>query len=531
MNILQSSTSIKQTKLFNSINKIHYTLSMFTALLISTIIITNIVNAKPVVGFQAGHIIDDLVFINKDSMTVDQIQAFLNSKVPVCDNWGTNGTTSTSRRDYVLSHGYTLPMTCLKDYQENGLSTAQIIYNAAQNYKINPQVLIVLLQKEQGLVTDDWPTDNQYRSATGYGCPDTAPCDSQYYGLTNQINWSAHMFRAIFNSSPTWYTPYILGANYVQYSTNSSCGGSIINIENKATQSLYNYTPYQPNQAALNAGYSTGDACSAYGNRNFYQYFTDWFGSTRVDDTINAHPDGSLISMNSRVYLVDSGALHYISNASVFESYSYRWQDIKTATTGDKLLAVSDSIDYMKPGVLYTSPGENVYVTVDENGNKVKKIISYDSFINLKYSWSQVRYTPASEMPATTSESIYFADAHPEGTLIKNQNGVFVINNSSRRYVSPAVFESYKWRWSDIVTESPGDTNIPIGDNMTLREGSIISDGSGLYVIEISSTNAEIKHPIGPWECYANIYKYNLTDVIMLFTSASPTQNGARVSC
>ncbi len=23
----------------------------------------------------------------------------------------------------------------------------------------------------------------QYRSATGYGCPDTAPCDSKYYGL------------------------------------------------------------------------------------------------------------------------------------------------------------------------------------------------------------------------------------------------------------------------------------------------------------------------------------------------------------
>ena len=32
--------------------------------------------------------------------------------------------------------------------------------------------------------------------------------------------------------------------------------------------------------AALNAGYGTGDG-SAYGNRNFFSYFTDWFGSTQ----------------------------------------------------------------------------------------------------------------------------------------------------------------------------------------------------------------------------------------------------------
>jgi uncharacterized protein with LGFP repeats len=51
-------------------------------------------------------------------------------------------------------------------------------------------------------------------------------------------------------------------------------------IYNQATAGLYNYTPYQPNAAALRAGYGSGDDCSAYGNRNFYSYFTDWFGST-----------------------------------------------------------------------------------------------------------------------------------------------------------------------------------------------------------------------------------------------------------
>src|SRR5699024_1304734 len=43
-------------------------------------------------------------------------------------------------------------------------------------------------------------------------------------------------------------------------------------------------TPYQPNKAALAAGYGIGDACSAYGNRNFYNYYTDWFGPTHGGD-------------------------------------------------------------------------------------------------------------------------------------------------------------------------------------------------------------------------------------------------------
>ena len=44
-------------------------------------------------------------------------------------------------------------------------------------------------------------------------------------------------------------------------------------VKNKATAALYTYTPYQPNEAALNNMYGLGDRCSAYGNRNFYNMF------------------------------------------------------------------------------------------------------------------------------------------------------------------------------------------------------------------------------------------------------------------
>ena len=232
-------------------------------------------------GFNAGKIIDDSVFTNQSTMSVAQIQTFLNSKVPTCDTYGTKPSEygGGTRAQWGQANYGQSTFICLKDYTENGKSSAQIIYDTAQSFSINPQVLIVLLQKEQGLVTDEWPLNVQYRSATGYGCPDTAPCDTQYYGLTNQLTWAARMFRAIMNASPTWYTPYILGNNYIQYNPSSSCGGSTVTIQNRATQALYNYTPYQPNDAALSAPMGATVNCGAYGNLNFYRYFTQWFGS------------------------------------------------------------------------------------------------------------------------------------------------------------------------------------------------------------------------------------------------------------
>ena len=242
-------------------------------IVVSLLLLFAIIGFAPQVGaasgFNPGRIIDDNVFTNKYSMSYLDIQNFLDSKVPQCN---TNG---------IQPNNYTQKtFVCLKDYSENGKSAAQIIYEISQAYTINPQVLIVLLQKEQSLITDTWPLDIQYKTATGYGCPDTAACDSQYFGLTNQLTWSAKMFRSILNNSPGWYTPYILGNNYIQYNPTASCGGSTVNIENRSTQALYNYTPYQPNQGALDAGWGQAQ-CGAYGNRNFYLYFTSWFGPTQ----------------------------------------------------------------------------------------------------------------------------------------------------------------------------------------------------------------------------------------------------------
>ena len=224
--------------------------------------------------FDPGYIISDEKFFDSGTMSESQIQSFLNSKVTTCK------TGYTCLKDYRVStftRAAVEPGHC-KAYigAENELAS-RIIFKTAQACGINPQTLLVLLEKETGLVGATSPTDGTYRKAMGYGCPDTSVCDSAFYGLYNQIYKAAWQFRQYTNYPDRHYR---IGSVNVGYHPNSACGSSTVKIFNQATANLYNYTPYQPNAASLANLGGTGDACSSYGNRNFWAFFTNWFGST-----------------------------------------------------------------------------------------------------------------------------------------------------------------------------------------------------------------------------------------------------------
>lgn len=242
------------------------------------------VEAANMAAFDPGYIISDYQMGNYNSMNEGQIQSFLSSKGR-CGNTNFSGvgtrvghfSDSTPPTTWHVVNGHTV---CLAEENMNGESAAHIIWQAAQDYRINPQVLIVLLQKETGLITDPIPNSWDYQRATGYGCPDTAACSSKYYGFKNQIRNAASLFRYTLDNG---YSRYPVGNVYVQWNPNAGCGGSVVNIRNNATSALYRYTPYQPNAAALASSYGSGDGCSAYGNRNFYSYFEDWFGGIKSE--------------------------------------------------------------------------------------------------------------------------------------------------------------------------------------------------------------------------------------------------------
>ncbi|SNR88490.1 Uncharacterized conserved protein, contains LGFP repeats [Geodermatophilus saharensis] len=222
--------------------------------------------------FDPGNIIDDTVFYDSTTMNADQVQAFLAANGSGLaglrfDTWTRTGD------DYCGAYAGAAQETA-----------AAVIAKVARACGINPQVLLVTLQKEQGLVKDASISADQLRKAMGYACPDTpAGCDATYNGFYNQVYMASRQFKR-YQALPNRYG-YVAGrVNTIPYFPNDpTCGSAQVYIENQATAGLYNYTPYVPNAASLAAGYKAStDRCASYGNRNFYNYFTDWFGSTQT---------------------------------------------------------------------------------------------------------------------------------------------------------------------------------------------------------------------------------------------------------
>ncbi len=222
--------------------------------------------------FDPGLIISDGEFFDGAAMTETEIQNFLVSKVGSCANANClavfrMSTPSKAANDYCAAY--------------NGAaneSAARIIAKVQAACNISAKAILVTLHKEQGLIGKSAPSDYAIRSAMGYGCPDTAACDSTYYGFFNQVYQAARQFQRYANSGGfTWYpigTPVA-----VRYHPNAACGAQTVVIKNKATAGLYYYTPYTPNAAALANLGGTGDACSSYGNRNFWYFYNSWFPS------------------------------------------------------------------------------------------------------------------------------------------------------------------------------------------------------------------------------------------------------------
>ncbi|MBO0901947.1 hypothetical protein J1G43_18460, partial [Cellulomonas sp. zg-ZUI22] len=259
--------------------------------------------------FSPGNIISDTLFFDGSAMTEGDVQSFLVAKRPTC----TPG--YTCLKDYVTAttNQPAEPGLCSAYTGRSAETAAQVIARVGQACGISQRVLLVLLQKEQGLVTSSAPGDSRYRSATGFGCPDGAPCDAQYYGFFNQVYRAARQFKR-YAANPQSYSYRAGRVNTVKYHPSASCGTSQLYIENQATAGLYIYTPYRPNDSALANLYGTGDGCASYGNRNFWRDYTDWFGSTQNGaDLVKTADDPT-------VWLLGVGTKHRVEDPVVLDS-------------------------------------------------------------------------------------------------------------------------------------------------------------------------------------------------------------------
>lgn len=229
-------------------------------------------------GFAPGFLISDAKMFDANSMTSAKVDAFLDNKGGRCEE-GKDGA------------------PCLKDLRENtprraataycaaipavkNATAGQIITDAARACGVNPQVILVMLQKEQGLITTRNATPRQLERALGFACPDFRACDDKYSGFVHQIYYGTSRLQEY--GDPNRGYRYQAGGTYdIQYSPYEFCGYGEVTIANRATAALYNYTPFTPTKATLDAGAGavSDDVCATYGNRNFFRNFSQWFGS------------------------------------------------------------------------------------------------------------------------------------------------------------------------------------------------------------------------------------------------------------
>ena len=123
-------------------------------------------------AFDAGYIISDAIFFDSGTMTAASVQSFLTAKGAACVPSAGN----TCLKDYTYQPPSSGPQTksadsyCAAYTPASGDNAGTLIAKVAVACGINPQVIVVTLQKEQGLVTAPrGGSSGTYQIAMGYG--------------------------------------------------------------------------------------------------------------------------------------------------------------------------------------------------------------------------------------------------------------------------------------------------------------------------------------------------------------------------
>ena len=130
-------------------------------------------------------------------------------------------------------------------------SAATIISKVAQACSISPKVLLVLLQKEQALITATGPAAAEYQIAARHGLPGHGPLRHPVLRLLQPGLLRCTPVPAVRDLPAGVLIPRRPVQLRSTGRPTASCGTSTVYIPNQATAGLYIYTPYRPNAAAL----------------------------------------------------------------------------------------------------------------------------------------------------------------------------------------------------------------------------------------------------------------------------------------
>ena len=188
-------------------------------------------------------------FIDTGSMTAQQIQDFLTTHgsylQSYIDTSATGANRSAAQIIYDAAHGL----------YDAAVGTAHGVTISSSTGTINPKVIIVFLQKEEGLVDGVPPNpDLRVNIAMGYNCYTGVTgdnngnnCRDSTEGFAMQVGWGAWQLRynyEIAAKDSNWWGTYYSQPYYQVNASYTSGDGYSIVLTNQATASIYRYTPY-----------------------------------------------------------------------------------------------------------------------------------------------------------------------------------------------------------------------------------------------------------------------------------------------
>lgn len=227
--------------------------------------------------FNPEKIISDDNMRDYNSMSEKEIQRFLETQS------GSLATLVTSDYDKVITLSKTKSnVNDTPDEGEPKKPASRIIWEACQKWKINPKVMLAMLQKEQSLITTPpKPGSTTLARAVGAGCPgrlvdpkNNPVATNRYPGFGNQIWHGARLLDGYGEGKngstiPLYYDGIVRWDIYRKPKVR-------LEMQNLATYKLYVYNP----SIGAKAPYGDLSTQKTTGNANFWKIYNRYFGST-----------------------------------------------------------------------------------------------------------------------------------------------------------------------------------------------------------------------------------------------------------
>jgi hypothetical protein len=485
--------------------------------------------AQPVLsGFDPNKLIDDSVFENTRTFSsASAIQDFLESKNSVLANTSSSFIAQLKEpSDKALKEKLEDPNPDLS----NKRTAAELIYDASKSSGLNAQVILVILNKEQSLITgrQGVSSDALQRPldfAMGFGCPDSQPCGEIYRGFYFQLfggvdsenNRYLGAAKSLMKSfeTPGGRGPFFNGATskvgdaITLGNTTGDYEGVMpqqsVVLKNAATAALYRYTPHVFN-----------------GNYNFWRFFTSWFGSSRGTDKDST---GNLIKASS------GGDVYYIENGGRYKLLDFVAEAKNLRLSKAKKVSKSKFNSYPDRG-LYPVPNKTL-IKVDDQyylfDSNTKRPISEAGLKEQGISKSDAIKASASEANQYTTGSEYTVS---EGAVLKGatQPAVYLLSSGKLKLFTYATFLQYNAGSQMQVVPEETIAKYPKDGLVLPKAGSLIKsfNSSTVYFYEDGKKKPMDGEIFRNWGfSFSNVYELDQKeiDALPLGPFPEPTNN------